>query len=148
MTKQEMSVAILAAKQKAGVSLASLAESLGMSEVWVASCCHGENSMPEPLAAKFCALLSLPDAVETALVEYPLKGQSLGQVVPTDPLVYRFYEIMQVYGLALKDVIQEKFGDGIMSAIDFTMDIEKVEDPKGDRVKLTMNGKFLPYKRW
>ena len=148
MTKQEMSVAILAAKQRAGVSLASLAESLGMSEVWVASCCHGENSMPEPLAAKFCALLSLPDAVRTALVEYPLKGQSLGQVVPTDPLVYRFYEIMQVYGLALKDVIQEKFGDGIMSAIDFTMDIEKVEDPKGDRVKLTMNGKFLPYKRW
>jgi cyanate lyase len=148
MTKQEISVAILAARQQAGVSLASLAESLGMSEIWIASCCHGENSMPEPLAAKFCTLLSLPEPVKAALVEYPLKGQSLGQVVPTDPLVYRFYEIMQVYGLALKDVIQEKFGDGIMSAIDFTMDIEKVEDPKGDRVKLTMNGKFLPYKRW
>ena len=69
-------------------------------------------------------------------------------VVPTDPFIYRFYEIMQVYGFPMKDVVQEKFGDGIMSAIDFTLDIEKVEDPKGDRVKVTMNGKFLPYKKW
>ena len=68
--------------------------------------------------------------------------------VPVDPLLYRFYEILQVYGLPLKDVIQEIFGDGIMSAIDFTMDVEKEEDPKGDRVKITMSGKFLPYKRW
>jgi cyanate lyase len=69
-------------------------------------------------------------------------------VIPTDPLLYRFYEILQVYGLPLKDVIQEKFGDGIMSAIDFTLHVEKVEDVKGDRVKVTMNGKFLPYKTW
>ena len=69
-------------------------------------------------------------------------------VVPVDPLLYRFYEIMQVYGLPLKDVIQEKFGDGIMSAIDFTMEVEKEADPKGDRVKITMSGKFLPYKKW
>jgi len=68
--------------------------------------------------------------------------------VPTDPLIYRFYEIMAVYGLSIKDVIQEQFGDGIMSAIDFTMDIKRVEDPKGDRVVVTMNGKFLPYKKW
>ena len=104
--------------------------------------------MPEPLAAKLCAALSLPDAVKVALAEYPQKGQSLGQAVPTDPLIYRFYEIMQVYGLTLKALIHEKFGDGIMSAIDFTMDIQKVEDPKGDRVQVTMNGKFLPYKKW
>ncbi len=76
---------------------------------------------------------------------YPVKG--LGPIVPTDPLIYRFYEIMQVYGMPMKDVIQEKFGDGIMSAIDFTLDIEKVADLKGDRVKVTMNGKFLPYLR-
>jgi cyanate lyase len=82
------------------------------------------------------------------LIDYPLKGQSLGQTVPTDPLVYRFYEILQVYGLTLKELIQEKFGDGIMSAIDFTMDIQKQEDPKGDRVVVTLNGKFLPYKKW
>jgi cyanate lyase len=148
MTKQEMSVAILAAKKKAGVSFAALAERVGAHEVWVTSCCFGENSMPEPYASKLCAALGLPEEVKSSLVDYPLKGQSLGQLVPTDPLVYRFYEIMQVYGLTLKELIQEKFGDGIMSAIDFTMDIQKVEDPKGDRVVVTMNGKFLPYKKW
>jgi cyanate lyase len=148
MTKAEMTTAILAAKKKAGVTWSSLAERVGAHEVWVTSCCFGENSMPEPLAAKLCSALSLPDSVKTALVEYPIKGQSLGQGVPTDPLIYRFYEIMQVYGLTLKEVIQEKFGDGIMSAIDFTLDVQKVEDPKGDRVVVTMNGKFLPYKKW
>jgi cyanate lyase len=91
-------------------------------------------------------LLELPPIFAAELMTYPVKG--LGPIVPTDPLVYRFYEIMQVYGMPMKDVIQEKFGDGIMSAIDFTLNIEKVEDPKGDRVKVTMNGKFLPYKKW
>jgi len=86
-----------------------------------------------------------PDVVE-ALNECPVKG--LGPVVPTDPLIYRFYEIMQVYGMPLKTVIHEKFGDGIMSAIDFTLDVEKEKDPKGDRVKIIMNGKFLSYKKW
>jgi cyanate lyase len=148
MTKQEMSATILAAKKKAGVSFAALAEHVGAHEVWVTSCCFGENSMPEPYASRLCAALGLPEELKSALVDYPLKGQSLGQLVPTDPLVYRFYEIMQVYGLTLKELIQEKFGDGIMSAIDFTMDIQKVEDPKGDRVVVTMNGKFLPYKKW
>jgi cyanate lyase len=148
MTKQEMSAAILAAKKRAGVTWSALSERVGAHEVWVTSCCYGENSMPEPLAAKLCAALSLPGEVKAALVEYPFKGQSLGQTVPTDPLVYRFYEIMQVYGLTMKELIHEKFGDGIMSAIDFTMDIKKEEDPKGDRVVVTMNGKFLPYKKW
>ena len=148
MTKAEMTTAILAAKKKAGVTWSSLAERVGAHEVWVTSCCFGENSMPEPFAAKLCSALSLPESVKTALVEYPMKGQSLGQSVPTDPLIYRLYEIMQVYGVTLKEVIQEKFGDGIMSAIDFTMDVQKVEDPKGDRVVVTMSGKFLPYKKW
>jgi cyanate lyase len=148
MTKQEMTTAILAAKKKAGISFAALAERVGGHEVWVASCCFGENSMPEPYASKFCAALSLPEDIKSMLMDHPLKGQSLGQTVPTDPLVYRFYEILQVYGLTLKELIQEKFGDGIMSAIDFTMDIQKQEDPKGDRVVVTLNGKFLPYKKW
>jgi cyanate lyase len=148
MTKQEMTAAILAAKKKAGVSFAVLAERVGGHEVWVTSCCFGENSMPEPYASKLCAALSLPEDIKSMLTDYPLKGQSLGQTVPTDPLVYRFYEILQVYGLTLKELIQEKFGDGIMSAIDFTMDIQKQEDPKGDRVVVTLNGKFLPYKKW
>jgi cyanate lyase len=148
MTKQEMTATILAAKKKAGVSFAALAERVGGHELWLASCCYGENSLPEPFASKLCAALSLPEAVKAAMVEFPVKGQSLGQTVPTDPLIYRFYEIMQVYGMSLKAVIGEKFGDGIMSAIDFTMDIQKEEDPKGDRVVVTMSGKFLPYKKW
>ena len=81
------------------------------------------------------------------LCEPPLKG-SLDAAVPVDPLIYRFYEIMQVYGMPLKAVIHEKFGDGIMSAIDFTLDVEKEADPKGDRVKIIMSGKFLAYKKW
>jgi cyanate lyase len=90
--------------------------------------------------------LGLGSSIVANLTAYPSKG--LGPVVPTDPLIYRFYEIMQVYGYPIKEIIQEKFGDGIMSAIDFTLDIDKVEDPKGDRVKVTMNGKFLAYKKW
>ena len=148
MTKQEMTTLILEAKKRSGATWAALAEQVGGHEVWVTSCCYGENSMPEPYAAKLCAALSLPETVRAALSEFPVKGQSLGQVVPTDPLLYRFYEIMQVYGLTLKELIQEKFGDGIMSAIDFTMNIQKEADPKGDRVVVTMNGKFLPYKKW
>lgn len=81
------------------------------------------------------------------LTTYPVKG-ALEQGIPTDPFLYCFYEILQVYGLPLKAVIQEKFGDGIMSAIDFSLTVNKEEDPKGDRVLITMNGKFLPYRKW
>ena len=139
---------ILQAKQAQGLTWEALANSVGMSEMWVASCVYGENSMTEETAAKLCAALDLDASVKSGLIGFTMKGQSLGQVVPTDPLVYRFYEIMQVYGLALKDVIQEKFGDGIMSAIDFKVDVAKEQNPKGDRVIITMNGKFLPYGRW
>ncbi len=90
--------------------------------------------------------LGLDAEVATELTRFPVKGSDF--VVPIDPLIYRFYEIMQVYGMPMKEVIHEKFGDGIMSAIDFTLDIEKEEDPKGDRVKIVMSGKFLPYKKW
>ena len=97
-------------------------------------------------ATKIVAALGLGTEIVASLTEYPVKG--LGPVVPTDPLIYRFYEIMQVYGMPLKSVIHERFGDGIMSAIDFTLDVDKEEDPKGDRVKITMSGKFLSYKKW
>jgi len=139
---------ILDAKKRKGASWESLAKGVGMAEVYVASCVYGENSMSEEVAEKFCKALDLSAEVKEALVGFPMKGQSLGQMVPTDPLVYRFYEIMQVYGAALKDVIQEKFGDGIMSAIDFKLDVTKEPNPKGDRVIVTMNGKFLPYVKW
>ena len=100
-------------------------------------------------AAQLCEALGVAADVQEALTEYPTKGNSLGgKVVPTDPLLYRFYEILCVYGTSLKDVIQEHFGDGIMSAIDFTIDVKKTHDPKGDRVVVTLDGKFLPYKKF
>jgi cyanate lyase len=148
MTKDEMSTAILAAKKATGASWESLSGSVGMSEMWIASCCYGENSMTEETAKKLCGALYLGAEIEAALLEYPMKGNSLGKAIPTDPLVYRFYEIMQVYGACVKDVIHEKFGDGFMSAIDFTIDVTKEKNPKGDRVVVTMNGKFLPYVKW
>lgn len=148
MTKQEMSELVLSAKKTKGVSWDALSEAVGMSPMWIASCCYGENSMTEETAAKLCAALELDESVKAALLEFPMKGHSLGKAIPTDPLVYRFYEIMQVYGTAVKDVIHEKFGDGIMSAIDFKIDVAKEENPKGDRVVVTMNGKFLPYVKW
>jgi cyanate lyase len=149
MNKPQMTELILAAKKKSKLTWAALAERVGLSEVFVASVCYGENSMLPEAAQKLCAALDLDESVKDALTEFPTKGNSLdGKIVPTDPLLYRFYEILCVYGTTLKDVIQEKCGDGIMSAIDFTMDVQKESDPKGDRVVVVMNGKFLPYKRF
>ena len=141
--------AILQAKDEKGVSWAELAETLGATDVWIASCVYGENSMLAPMAEKLGAVLDLDEEARKFLTRFPTKGNSLGdKVVPTDPLMYRFYEILCVYGGALKEVIQEKCGDGIMSAIDFTLEVEKVSDPKGDRIAIHMNGKFLPYRRF
>ena len=149
MDTSEMSRILLAAKEKKGLTFDQIAKSVEMGEVYVASVFYGENSAPPELAKKLAQLLDLSESVALATTRCALKGNSLAQrTIPTDPLLYRFYEILAVYGLSLKDVIQEKFGDGIMSAIDFTMDIQRVPDAKGDRVVVTMNGKFLPYKRW
>jgi cyanate lyase len=106
----------------------------------------GQNTLSETEAKTLGEALDLSADVINALQVFPTKGP--GQEISTDPLIYRFFEICFVYGPTIKEVIQEKFGDGIMSAIDFTMGIEKIEDPKGDRVKVTLNGKFLPYKKW
>ena len=108
---------------------------------------YGQATASEQEAEKLPDLLPLDPAITSALQEYPTKG-SLDPAIPNDPLIYCFYEIMQVYGMPLKDVIQEQFGDGIMSAIDFTLDVDKVKDTKGNRVKIMMFGKFLPYKKW
>lgn len=137
---------VLAAKNAKGLTFVELGELLGRDEVWVAALCYRQATASPEEAQKLSAALGLPPEVERSLTECPTKG--LGPVVPTDPLIYRLYEIMQVYGMPLKAVIHEKFGDGIMSAIDFTLHVEREEDPKGDRVKLTMSGKFLPYKKW
>jgi cyanate lyase len=140
---------ILKAKAERGLSWAKLAAELGATDVWVASCVYGENSMLPATAEKLCELLDLDRSALAFLTQYPIKGNSLGErSVPTDPLMYRFYEILCVYGTSIKEVIQEKCGDGIMSAIDFTLSVEKVSDPKGDRVVVQLNGKFLPYRRF
>jgi cyanate lyase len=137
---------LFAAKQAKGLSFADLEKILNRDEVWIAAVLYRQATMSEDEAKLLVAALDLDPIYIDLLTDYPIKG--LGPIVPTDPFVYRFYEIMQVYGLPLKSVIQEKFGDGIMSAIDFTMDVDKEVDPKGDRVKITMSGKFLAYKKW
>ena len=137
----------MAAKKAKGMTFADLEAAMGLDEVWIASLFYGQAAASKEEAEKLAELLSLDSATTASLQEFPTKG-SLDPVIPTDPLIYRFYEIMQVYGMPLKEVIQEHFGDGIMSAIDFTIDVDKVEDPKGDRVKIVMCGKFLPYKKW
>jgi cyanate lyase len=137
---------LLEAKQAKGVTFTDLEQAVGRDEVWIAAMIYRQASASEDEASKLLYALGLSQELVPELTAYPVKG--LGPIVPTDPLIYRFYEIMQVYGMPMKEVIHEKFGDGIMSAIDFTLDIEKEVDPKGDRVKVTMNGKFLPYKKW
>ena len=143
MKKIEMTEEILAAKKQMGLSWEVLAEKVGLSAVFLTSAALGMNSLKEAYAQKLCETLKLSKDVEAALQEFPNKKWD--QTVPTDPLIY---EIVGVYGETLKEVVHEKFGDGIMSAIDFSMDVSKEEDPKGDRVVITMNGKFLPYKSW
>lgn len=146
MTKIEMTENIMAAKKTSGLSWEAIAEQVGMGSVFLTSACLGMNSLEAEPARKLSDLLGLDADVAAALQEYPNK--TWDQVVPTDPLVYRLYEIMGVYGETLRQIVGEKFGNGIMSAIDFTLDVAKEENPAGDRVVITMNGKFLPYKSW
>lgn len=146
MKKIEMTEEILAAKKAFNLSWEELAEKVGLSAVFLTSACLGMNSLQKKPADKLCEVLSLPLTVANALQEFPHKNWD--KTVPTDPVLYRFYEAMAVYGDSMKEIIHEKFGDGIMSAIDFSMAIDKEEHPEGDRVVITMNGKFLPYKAW
>ena len=147
MTNLEITEELLRAKQLKSMSFQDLGKLLGRDPMWVAALIYRQATASEDEASKLAQALDLPAQIAQKLTEFPVKG-SLDPVIPTDPLLYRFYEIMQVYGMPLKALIQEEFGDGIMSAIDFTMNVEKETDPKGDRVKITMSGKFLPYKKW
>jgi len=142
----EITRTLLAAKKAKGLSFSDLERVVARSEVWIAALFYRQASASPEEAAKLTAALELDTEVAAALTEIPFKG--LGPVVPTDPLLYRFYEILQVYGLPLKSVIHEKFGDGIMSAVDLKLAVEKDEDPSGDRVRILMSGKFLPYRKW
>jgi len=146
MSKVEMTEAIILAKAEKSIGWCDIAAAAGLSEVYTTSACLGMNHLETEPATKVVALLGLGADVETALQAYPHK--SWEKAVPTDPLIYRLYEIVGVYGPTMKESVHEKFGDGIMSAIDFSMDIDKEENPAGNRVVVTMNGKFLPYKAW
>jgi cyanate lyase len=147
MNKTAMSESILAAKAAKGLTWAQLAAGIGLSDVYTVSACLGENVLSSEEASALCALLGLDADVAQALTVIPTKGEA-SPTIAKDPLIYRFQEITYVYGRTLKEIIEEKFGAGIMSAIDFTMEVERVADVKGDRVKVVMNGKFLPYKKW
>lgn len=146
MTKLEMTEEILAAKRSKKENWSTIAAVVGLSEIYVTSACLGQNTLNQEEAEKIGKYLELSKEAVSSLQVFADRGP--GQVISSDPLIYRFFEICFVYGPTLKQVIQEKFGEGIMSAIDFTMDVDKIEDPKGDRVKVTMNGKFLSYKKW
>jgi cyanate lyase len=146
----EMTEAIVEAKFAKGASWSDISKAAGMSEVFIVSTCLGQNTLPAEAAAKLVKYLDLgkrASDVELALQRPPKKAQG-AETVSKDPLIYRFHEITYVYGDTIKELIHEKFGDGIMSAIDFDLHVDKVPDPKGDRVRVTMSGKFLPYKQW
>jgi cyanate lyase len=147
ISRAEMTSRILEAKRAKNLTFAFLAKAIGRHPVWTAAACYGQATCSAEEANALLELLGLESELAPVLEEPPLKG-SLEREAPVDPLIYRFHEITQVYGTAIKAVIHEMFGDGIMSAIDFEIDIQKKSDPKGDRVVVTYSGKFLPYRKW
>jgi cyanate lyase len=138
---------ILALKKQKGLSWNDIAAAIGQAPVWSCAACLGQMSMPAEVARKAAIILGLSDAEMEILTAIPYRG-ALPTAIPTDPLIYRFYELVSVYGTTWKELIHEEFGDGIMSAIDFDMTLDRQPDPKGDRVKITMSGKFLSYKTY
>ncbi|MCB1755205.1 MAG: cyanase [Gammaproteobacteria bacterium] len=146
LSKIELTEIIMVKKAEMGVSWEAIADGVGLAPVFITSVCLGMNSLKEEPAEKLVAYLGLPAEAKATLMACPTKEWD--KVIPTDPVIYRFYEAIGVYGPTMKAIIHEKFGDGIMSAIDFSMHIDKEENPAGDRVLITMNGKFLPYRSW
>jgi cyanate lyase len=151
MSRQEATDYLLTAKKVKGLTFEEISKAVGRDKVWVTAAIMGQATMSKDEAEKTVKTLGVSEGaaslIADALQEMPMKG-SLDEAVPVDPLLYRFHEITQVYGTTLKALIHEMFGDGIMSAIDFEIDIQKKPDPKGDRVVVTYNGKFLPYRKW
>lgn len=146
MTKEDVTAMILSAKRTTGMTWEEIADKIGMSPVWTHSAAMGMNAMPKDKAEALTQVIGLPQEAAIVLTESPTKIWE--QAVPTDPCIYRLYEIVGVYGPTIKAIINEKFGEGIMSAIDFDMQITRVENPKGDRVKIEMSGKYLSYNSW
>jgi cyanate lyase len=144
LTKQEAAEAVREAKIRLGLTWARLAEAVGKPVPWTVSALLGQQPMTPEQAWAAVRALKLGEDVQVALQRQPTRG-ALDAPVPADPTIYRFYEIVQVYGPTIKELIHEEFGDGIMSAINFRFDVKRVPDPAGDRVVVTLDGKFLPY---
>ena|SRR5579863_7385993 len=147
MKRSDVTEAIVAARIAKGLKWKDVAQKIGQSKEWTTAALLGQMTLTKKQAEIAGKLFGLNKEAVALLQETPYKG-SIPTAIPTDPLIYRFYEIMNVYGTTLKALIHEEFGDGILSAIDFSMDIQRQEDPKGDRVKVAMSGKFLPYKTY
>jgi len=147
MDRNNVTEAIIAAKRLKGLSWTAIAKKIGQSKEWTTAGCLGQMTFSKEQASKLGKLLGLDKEAVQLLQEVPYKG-SLPTALPTDPLIYRFYELVNVYGTTFKALIHEEFGDGIMSAIDFKVDLTREADPKGDRVNIVMSGKFLPYKTY
>ncbi|VVN80735.1 cyanase [Pseudomonas fluorescens] len=146
-SREEVTKLIVAAKVSKGLKWGQVAETVGMSKEWTTAACLGQMTFDKAQAEAIGKIFGLPDEAVAWLQIVPYKG-SLPTAVPTDPLIYRWYEMVNVYGTTIKELIHEEFGDGIMSAIDFSMDIQRQNDPKGDRVNVVLSGKFLPYKSY
>ena len=147
MSRAEVTELIVTRKLEKKLSWAAIAEAVGQSKEWTTAALLGQMTLTEEQALAAARVLDLPADAVVQLQVVPYKG-SLPSAVPTDPLIYRWYEIVNVYGTTIKELIHEEFGDGIMSAIDFSMDIQRQADPKGDRVNVVLSGKFLPYKTY
>ena len=147
MTREDVTDLIYSAKVQKGIKWCDVAKKLKVSKEWATAACLGQMTLTKPQALVIGKTFGLPLEAINLLQVVPYKG-SLRSYVPTDPLIYRWYEIVSVYGTTIKELIHEEFGDGIMSAIDFSMDIKREPDPKGDRVNVVLSGKFLPYKTY
>ncbi|AVR90010.1 cyanase [Thauera aromatica] len=146
-SRDEVTRTILSAKVRKGIKWADVAKAIGLSKEWTTAGCLGQMTFTKAQAEIIGNLFGLSDEAVAWLQIAPYKG-SLPTAVPTDPLIYRWYEVVNVYGSTIKELIHEEFGDGIMSAIDFSLDIQREADPKGDRVNVVLSGKFLPYKSY
>ena len=147
MNRNDITEKIITVKVSKGIQWADVATKVGLSKEWTTAGCLGQMTFDAQQAATVGEIFGLTEEEQKWLQVVPYKG-SLPTAVPTDPLIYRWYELVNVYGTTIKELIHEEFGDGIMSAIDFSMDIQRKGDPKGDRVNVVLSGKFLPYKTY
>ncbi|AXY41891.1 cyanase [Halomonas daqingensis] len=145
--RKQVTEMILSAKVSKGLKWCDVAQAIGLSKEWTTAGCLGQMTFNKQQAEVLGEIFCLSDEAVAWLQVVPYKG-SLPSEVPSDPLIYRWYEVVSVYGTTIKELIHEEFGDGIMSAIDFSMDIQREENPSGDRVNVVLSGKFLPYKSY